>query len=251
MNTTPAEFPALYHAHHLLRSEDLDFWRRLAAGCSGPVLELGCGTGRVSTVLMRDGHELTALDNDPVMLRYFRRHGAAEALSGLEIVQADMTDFHLQRRYGLIILPCNTFSTFASPARLRILAAVHRHLIPGGRFVFSIPNPVRMASLPVIGDLELEEEFAHPDSGAPVQVFSSWERTADSLVLFWRYDIFAANQELLHVRVSTRHHLDPAEQYLWEAREQRFVNLQTCGDFDEKPYGEDSDYLLVFAERAV
>ena len=58
-------FPQLYHAHHNRSLEDLPFWLELAAQAGDPILELGCGTGRVLIPLAQAGYHTIGLDNDP------------------------------------------------------------------------------------------------------------------------------------------------------------------------------------------
>src|SRR5215211_6581654 len=53
---------------------DIDFYRRLAAETGGPILEVGCGTGRVATALVADGHEVVGVDVSAPMLRVAERH---------------------------------------------------------------------------------------------------------------------------------------------------------------------------------
>ncbi len=49
---------------------DADFalWRELAAAAGGPILDVGAGTGRVALDLAAAGHEVVALDLDPLLL---------------------------------------------------------------------------------------------------------------------------------------------------------------------------------------
>ncbi|HEY2904775.1 MAG TPA: class I SAM-dependent methyltransferase, partial [Vicinamibacterales bacterium] len=56
-----------------LGRRDVPFWRRVAAGATGPVLELGCGTGRVSLPLARAGVNLIGIDRSEPMLERARR----------------------------------------------------------------------------------------------------------------------------------------------------------------------------------
>src|SRR5436190_14019227 len=62
-----------------LGRRDVPFWRRLASGARGHVLELGCGTGRVSVPLARDGVSLVGVDRSPAMLARAGRRAAALA----------------------------------------------------------------------------------------------------------------------------------------------------------------------------
>ena len=64
--------PALYHAHHSRHLEDLPFWHWLAMNYPGPILELGCGTGRVLLSLVKSGQLLVGLDRDHAMLAFLQ-----------------------------------------------------------------------------------------------------------------------------------------------------------------------------------
>ena len=63
-------FPVLYHSHHNPYQEDIPFWSALAEETQDPVLELGCGTGRVLTHLIQDQRHVYGLDNDLEMLTF-------------------------------------------------------------------------------------------------------------------------------------------------------------------------------------
>src|SRR5713226_6479144 len=56
-----------------LGRRDVPFWRRVASTAGGPVLELGCGTGRVSRPLARAGVDLVGVDRSAAMLDRARR----------------------------------------------------------------------------------------------------------------------------------------------------------------------------------
>jgi len=58
---------------------DIDWYRRKAQECGGPILELGAGTGRISVALARAGVIVHALDADRNMLAALRRKIAAES----------------------------------------------------------------------------------------------------------------------------------------------------------------------------
>src|SRR3954471_24732919 len=64
-----------------LGRRDVPFWRRVVAAAQGPVLELGCGTGRISVPLARAGAHLVGIDRSEQMLARLRsarnRHRAS------------------------------------------------------------------------------------------------------------------------------------------------------------------------------
>jgi SAM-dependent methyltransferase len=119
---------------------DLPLWEELAAAHDGPILELGCGSGRVSSHLTRRGHEVCGLDFDPRLI---------EALADAEL--GDARDFELDRRFGLVLAPMQVIQLLASAdERKRCLRCVATHLAPGGLAAFAIvesmPEPVDSAS---------------------------------------------------------------------------------------------------------
>ncbi len=178
--------PVLYHAHHSLYLEDLPFWQRLAASSGSPVLELGCGTGRVLLPLAAGGSHIVGLDRDAGMLAYLRSQ-EDQAIRPL-LVQSDLRRFAFGVRFPLIILPCNTLSTLSKSDREALYRCVSAHLAEGGWFAASLPNPALLADLPVVGEPVVEENFPHPKDQAPVQVTSAWERDETQVSITWAYD---------------------------------------------------------------
>ncbi|MEY2512660.1 MAG: hypothetical protein QOJ89_18 [bacterium] len=110
---------------------DLDLWRDLAASEDGPVLDVGAGTGRVALDLARAGHEVVALDREPVFLDELRRRAGALAV---QTVVGDAGGFELPgKRFGLIIAPMQTIQLLGGPAgRMGFLRSARKHLTEHG-----------------------------------------------------------------------------------------------------------------------
>jgi SAM-dependent methyltransferase len=241
--------PVLYHAHHSLHAEDLPFWLSLAQGQAGPFLELGCGTGRVLLALAQAGHRVFGLDNDPAMLAFLLRNTPIALRPRVKIIQADFTSFHLAQQFGLILLPCNTYSTLGPDARQSVLECVRQHLQPGGVFAVSLPNPRLLRELPAHATPEIEEIFAHPLDGEPVQVSSGWRRTSRHLIIDWHYDHLLPDGSVQRVSARVKHFLIPAEAYLEELHRAGFTSITTFGDFDHSGNTNDSPHLIILAQR--
>jgi SAM-dependent methyltransferase len=119
---------------------DLRLWEELAGKAKGPILDLGCGTGRVTFHLARRGHEVVGLDRDPRLIA-----GLANAEQG------DARDFELNRQFALVLAPMQLIQLFADrEERIRCLECVAGHLAPGGLAAFAIvesmPEPVDSAA---------------------------------------------------------------------------------------------------------
>jgi SAM-dependent methyltransferase len=240
----------LYHAHHSAQSDDLPFWMELAREHGGPILELGCGTGRVLIPLARAGFAVMGLDNDAEMLACLAEQRAAAGLSSEQapVLQADMADFSLEQRFQLIILPCNTLSTLSAEQRATTLACAVKHLRRGGIFAASLPNPVIFHELPRRGAEELEDTLIHPQSGNPVQVLSSWERTRTHFTVTWHYDTLLPDGNVQRATMKARHSLAPAEDYVRALDAAGFEIQAIYGDFERQAYTPEAE-SLIFVTR--
>jgi SAM-dependent methyltransferase len=236
---------ALYDAHHRKYLEDIPFWQELADRQADSLLELGCGTGRVSLALAISGKRVVALDYDRLMLNYLnqKRHQPAN----LYLFLADMAAFHLAASFSLILLPCNTLSTLSVEKQLATFQCVTRHLAPGGIFAASCPNPELLNRLPAYSAPEVEDEFPHPVDGEPVQVSSSWKRSKGNFHLTWHYDHLYPDGKMERTSVSVQHRLDSLDNYRDALSSAGLELIETYGDFDFSPYQPDSPNLILIA----
>jgi SAM-dependent methyltransferase len=125
---------------------DLPIWERLATEAGGPVLELGCGTGRVALHLARRDHEVVGLDSDAALLESLQER--ARELS-VETVLGDMRRFRLEGEVGLAIAPMQALQLLpGTEDRACCLAATAAALPPGGRFAAAIVEQVPERTAP-------------------------------------------------------------------------------------------------------
>jgi SAM-dependent methyltransferase len=243
-------FPQLYHAHNSRNPEDLPFWQRLAEGMGDPILELGCGTGRVLLPLADEGHSVYGIDNDPEMLRFLISHTPKQLNSKIHIFQSDLSQFSLGIRFPLIILPCNTYSTLTSETRKKALMCVSQHLEPYGVFAVSMPNPHFLKRLPRRAEPDIEEIFPHPMDGEPIQVSSAWTRTKQQVVITWIYDHLLANGEVDRLTYKVHQFIIPEEEIEHEFQKSGLQIKVKFGDFDHSAFTRDSTYLILIAQKA-
>lgn len=122
------------------------FYRPLAARIGGPVLDLACGTGRLAIPLAEDGHVVVGIDASARMLRAAREKARAAGVR-LELAECDMRSLDLDRRFPLIIVPCNSLAHLVDGDEIvDVLERIARHLSPGGVLAFDVVNP-RIAHL--------------------------------------------------------------------------------------------------------
>jgi SAM-dependent methyltransferase len=155
---------------------DVDFYRRLAGETGGPIREVGCGTGRVAVPLAQDGHEVVGVDLSAAMLRVAeQRRAELEPAVGARLTfrEGDMITLDLGREFGLVVTPSRVFQfALTTEAQRAALAALRRHLRPGGRLVLDLFDPLLDMVVPG-APAGRSGEVVHPASGNRV----TWEVT--------------------------------------------------------------------------
>jgi SAM-dependent methyltransferase len=117
---------------------DLALWRQLAAAAGGPLLDLGCGTGRVALDLAQQGHDVHGLDLDPALVAVFNERASDAGLSGTATA-ADAREFDLDQEFALVLAPMQFLQVLGGAGeRLACLRCARRHLRPGGRLAAAI-----------------------------------------------------------------------------------------------------------------
>jgi SAM-dependent methyltransferase len=122
---------------------DVRFWVECGRQATGPILEIGAGTGRITLPLAEEGMEVVALDLSEAMLAHARRKAAKRHLVPAPLFLVG--DFHslaLDRAFGLILAPARVLEHALTPAQRR--AAFSRcalHLRPSGRLAVHVWGP--------------------------------------------------------------------------------------------------------------
>lgn len=156
---------------------DVSFYVDEARSAAGPVLELGCGTGRVLIPIARAGLDITGIDASPRMLGICRRHLSAEPpeiQSRVTLIEADMRSFDLGCRFVLATIPFRPFQHLITvDDQLACLAAIRRHLSDNGRLVFDLFNPSLdlLANHPLDVESGHEPEFVTPDGRRVIRCY--------------------------------------------------------------------------------
>lgn len=136
-------FAELYDLFYDDFAEDIEMYLGFAERTGGSILEIGSGTGRVALALAEDGHHVVGLELSEAMRAVAQRKAdRAQLTDRVEFIAGDMRRFKLDRHFGLIIVPINTFlHNLTVEDQLASLACFKKHLRPGGLLVLDCFNP--------------------------------------------------------------------------------------------------------------
>jgi SAM-dependent methyltransferase len=123
--------------------------------------------------LLSIGKSVTALDLSDDMLDILRATASPDA--DLDILRADMRDFVTDQRFELIVIAATSIILLDTGGRRRLFDTVRRHLVPGGRFAFSVAGAGATAEL----RRTVDREVTVTRDGRPIDYVSSQELIAD------------------------------------------------------------------------
>jgi SAM-dependent methyltransferase len=223
---------------------DIAFYHGLAVECGGPVLELGCGTGRVLLPIASRGIACTGVDKSPAMLERFRAKAGSE---GVALRCSPMESFDLDGlRYRMIFSAFRAFQHLNTiEQQLSCLARVRAHLEPGGIFAFDVFNP-RLEAMALDNEPEsLDSEFEL--DGQAVKRFAtvSRDRVTQTISVTMRYveEIDGRSAKETKVQFSMR--------WFWRYELENlmhragFSDVVIFGDFDRSPIARNTPAFVV------
>lgn len=246
-----------YDLTHATLTDDIPIILNLAAQANGPVLELGCGSGRLLLPLAQAGRTVTGLDVSGIMLDRARARIAEPETPTERITlhQADMTSFTLpdDSQFGLAIVPYNTLFHLETAQVLQMLRRVKGVLGGNGRLFIDLANPTHIANTPEDALISLENVLTDPETGEIVVHLASnrLDTITQTLHITWIYDVSAASGGPVQRTVATGvYHYRYPHQLELLLQEAGFKLLHLWGDYDQSPYDESSERLLIVASQA-
>jgi SAM-dependent methyltransferase len=236
---------------------DLDLYLALAARTGGPVLELGCGTGRIAVPLAAAGHDVTAVDIDPAMLERARRRAdaaGAAAQGRLEFVEADLLGLELPTAgtFRLALIALNSLFLLASRSSQRqAFATMATHLAPGGLAVADIWLPDADDLARFDGRLILEYERTDPASKALVTKVAAAQHDAASGIVNLTSIYEEGHQGTSAARFVRRDalRLVSADELRDFAESAGLVVETLAGSYDMDQLGQGSERAILVARR--
>ncbi|MBN1430014.1 MAG: class I SAM-dependent methyltransferase [Anaerolineae bacterium] len=235
---------------------DVQFYVEEACRSGSPVLELGCGTGRILIPTAQAGIDIVGLDRSADMLAVAREKIAAlepETASRIRLVEGDMRSFSLGERFNLIAIPFRAFlHLLAGEDQRAALTCIREHLADDGRLIFNIFDPkieLIAAHLGTMGTAQQKlRDFVNSETGRRVIV--------------WAQRVYNIEEQIIHEerifeevdndgRVVSRSYIPLILRWIY--RYEMAYLLELCGykiealygDFQRGPFREGREQIWV------
>jgi SAM-dependent methyltransferase len=236
--------PEDYDAEHGALDADGAFMVDIAAASRGPVLDIACGTGRIAVPLARAGIRVTGIDLAAEMLEHARARSAGLKLS---LHLADARDFTLHDGpFACATMTGHAFQQMLDDADQRALfRCVHRHLAPGGLWVFDSRNPNGEETRDSAG-----EEFWHRFTGAdgrPGDTFTQarWDESRQLL----HYTVIRRRKGRAETRQRITLRYTPPDGIARNLVAEGFAVLAQYGDWNRGPVRKHSYEIVTVARK--
>ena len=250
-----------YHARDYARfydwayegvTEDIPFYLHAAREHGSPVLELACGTGRITIPLAREGFEVIGLDLSAEMLRIAEEKLSkepAEVRARVRLIEADMSDFALDEAVSLAFIPAASLvHVHADGQRSSCLSCITRHLKPGGGVIVDLIPADRMANQ-TVGETQEFRRSVSPSTGLLTRQLGklSIDKEAQRVTVEHTYvEQLPDEREKRYVFV---------EDYTWLTEDQMrgllaeagFGKVEVFGDYEREPFTDASERMIFVA----
>ena len=238
--------------HH---PNDIPFYLERTQSRECRILELGCGTGRVSLPLAEHCSFLHGVDHSRAMLEACKSKLESTDLdeSRVQFSLSDISEFDLDARFDLIIAPFRVIQNLETDLQFDgLLRCVARHLSDGGRCILNVFRPSR-------GPSEMLSSWASPEERLAWEVETDDGRVAcydrrtrvqpDPLVVYpeltYRRFVGAELADEAVLKIAMRCFY-PAE-FLERIESAGFTVLAKWGGYDGEEYGIGSELVVEFA----
>ncbi|MDU1890291.1 MAG: class I SAM-dependent methyltransferase [Dysgonomonas sp.] len=226
---------------------DLPFYKKwMPKNKNAKILELCCGTGRLTLPIAKDGYNICGVDYTPSMLEQAKIK-ASEAGLEINFIEADIRTLNLQEKFDLIFIPFNSIHhLYKNEDLFKALKGVRNHLKEGGLFLLDCFNP--NIQYIVEGEKEqkaIAEYVTNDGREVLIKQIMHYENATQINRIEWHYFINGKFHSIqnLDMRLFFPQELDS---YLECAG---FNIIHKFGDFEEEAFNDNSEkqiYVLGF-----
>lgn len=240
-----------FDAEYLCYVDDLPVLEAYADRTGGPLLELGCGTGRALVPLAAAGYQVTGVDSSPSMLRLAQAKVAAAGVSQqVSLIEDDFSQADLSGPYRFAFTLMNTFLHLPDlEAQITALKRWREVLAPKGLLLIDVFNPDMGQLAAMDGRLEWEQTWTNDKTGERVMKFLTRvvEPATQVMTVNHIYEEIAADGTVRRTVGSFD------LRYIWRFEAELLLDKagfsveSVFGDWDMNPYASDSERMIIVA----
>jgi len=154
-------FARFYDWFYEGHTDDIEFYINLAKEYGSSILELACGTGRLTMPIARNGHKITGIDISGEMLKIAEAklmEETPEVRNRIRFIEGDMRTFELEGNLKMIFIPlASLFHLHKREDRTACISNMFRHLDDDGISIIDVVHPLKMANQEVGKTLIVKE----------------------------------------------------------------------------------------------
>lgn len=225
------------------RTHDIPFFLDQAVRAGGPVLEVACGTGRITLPIAREGVDVTGLDIMPSMLERARRRSEEEGLP-VEWLEQDCRDIRSEKRFALVFSATNAMQHLHDvDSVVAFLVSARNVLRPGGTLILDVFNP-DLAKLSRRPEAVYRHKSVVQRDGSKLDVQASTGYDSASQLLRFTLDYLRDGTCVRTKKVSMRCFFP--EELLALCRLAGLDVAERFGDYDRSPFTGTSPKQILF-----
>jgi SAM-dependent methyltransferase len=251
-----ATIARFYDAENTDKNDDIGFYLGLAEehGVSGgPILDVGCGTGRVMFPLAQAGYEMHGIDNEQAMLERARERLAGvskETAKRLHFHHGDVLSYAMPIKFALTLVPYNGLMHFREQEQqIALLKQLRQWTRDDGLLVLDLPNAGDVFGTQDSESMVFERTFLEPETGHMVmqQSLSLLDRTTQQLKVTWIYDEITEDGTVKRTFASLMLYYYFFNELNLLLKHTGFEVVDVYGDLEGGPYEDGAPRMVVIA----
>jgi ubiquinone/menaquinone biosynthesis C-methylase UbiE len=248
------EIAAYYDLEHRSFTDDIDLYLQFIEAAGDPVVELGCGTGRILRGIAEAGYSVTGLDSSVPMLDFARMSLSDEGLADqVALIHGDFSDAALlpADSFGVAIIGLDSLlHATALDEQLAVLRAAWRALDPRGQLIVDVLHATPARLMAMDGGLAFNGSWVMSDGARLDKLVSQTIDSAEQLIHseIW-YEVTSTEGAVTRTRTGFTQRWIGSGELLLMLRLAGFQDWRLYGSYELDPLDAHSDRLIVAAEK--
>jgi len=240
-----------------LLKDDIPFYLEYASRINGNILELACGSGRITIPLAKAGYEIWGMDISNAMIELFRKKIKdlpEDVAQRIHLVHENMTNFRINKKYQLIIIPFRSYQALIEDNQQNMcLKNVYNHLSEDGIFIITFFKPIDDIENNWVKNVEIFDwESNDPTTGNKVRRYHFRKHIEPHKQIIYADLIYYIEQDYCSKqRVVDEFYL----KYHYENQiralllSNKFKIIEEMGYYDGRPINKGSEFIFVCKKK--